>query len=136
MAQDLLDFWEQRQEAAESYVNGDFRPLKEILPRSGAATFHSPRGDTVIGMNEVARRYEQDAESFRPGSRTDLEVLQSAETGELAFWTGFQNADVRMPNANAPKAIRIRVTEVFRREADGWKLVHRHADMPPPGEQA
>ena len=98
MAQELLGFWEQRQKAAESYVNGDFRSLKEMLPHSGEATLHSPRGDRVVRIQEAARHYKQDTKSFRPGSRTDLEVPQSAE-------------------------------------ADGWKLVHRHADMPP-GAQA
>jgi ketosteroid isomerase-like protein len=29
----------------------------------------------------------------------------------------------------------IRVTHIFRRIGDSWRLVHRHADFPPPDQR-
>ena len=125
-------FFKQRERAAEEYTNGNPAPVVDLVPQDGDATFHSPGGDTVKGREAVAERYGSDAERFRPGSETELEVLQSAESGDLAFWTGFQRAKVQMAGKDEPVPMKIRVTEVFRRENGEWKMIHRHADMGKP----
>jgi len=127
---DFQAFFEERARAAEDYVNGGFERLERLLPAQGDASFHSPRGDSVRGAAEVARRYRADADSFLPGGTTEIEILHQAVEGDLAFWTGFQVASVRLKGAADAVAMRIRVTEVFRRIDGSWKLVHRHADMP------
>jgi ketosteroid isomerase-like protein len=91
---------------------------------------HGPRGDTVRGANAVATRYASDAASFAPGGETNLEVLQKEASGNLAFWTGFQYATVHFAGRGRPVQMRIRVTEVFRREKGQWEVIHRHADVP------
>ncbi len=119
-----------RRPAAEAYTNGEPQPLDALVTKDGAATFHSPRGDTVSGADAVATRYCSDAASFAPGGETNLEVLQMDASGDLAFWTGFQHATVHFGDRDQPVPMRIRVTEVFRRENGKWKLIHRHADVP------
>jgi ketosteroid isomerase-like protein len=125
-------FQQQRKQAAEAYTNGDSEPVLELIPERGPATFHSPRGDTVNGATAVADRFESDAKSFRPGGETEMEVLQSDESGELAFWTGFQHAKVKMEDQDHPVDMAIRVTEIFRREDGEWKMILRHADIGKP----
>jgi ketosteroid isomerase-like protein len=127
---DFDEFLNARRAAAEAYTNGDSQLLDAIVTRNGAATFHSPRGDTVAGADAVATRYDSDAASFVPGGESSLEVLQKSASGDLAFWTGFQHATVRLRGRDQPIATHIRVTEVFRRNNGQWKLIHRHADVP------
>ncbi len=91
-------------------------------------TFFHPRGPFVVGAAEVRARYDRDASSFEAGGTTRFEVLQSGASDDLAFWTGFQVAGVRMRGRDALVPMRLRVTEVFRHTESGWKLVHRHAD--------
>ena len=112
-------------------------PLDAIVPRAGAATFYTPNGGHEQGSATVAARYVADAKMFSAGSRSTLEILQSGASGDVAFWTGFQHAEVRMQGKPEPVAMKLRVTELFRRIDGAWKLVHRHADplaekQPPP----
>jgi ketosteroid isomerase-like protein len=130
-------FFTVRTKAAEAYVSGDPVPFDKLVVKQGDATFHSPRGDSLSGAAEVGARYISDAKIFEPGGKSRLDILQQATDNELAFWTGYQIATVQLKGQQHPIDMRIRVTEVFRRVGDDWKLVHRHADLPPaPGGSA
>jgi ketosteroid isomerase-like protein len=124
------EFWMARQQAAEAFVRGDVGKLDALVPHEGNASFHSPRGDTVIGAQDVALRYSAEAKTFHSNGTTHLEAIQRAYTGDLGFWTGFQIAKVQIAGAPQPVEMRIRVTELFRRIDGEWRLIHRHADIP------
>lgn len=126
--QDFKTFMKERQHVAAAYVSGDAAPLGRVVAQELPATFMSPGGGVVRGTQEVWSRYQQDAGRFEPGSTTDLEILDMAAGDTVAYWTGIQKAQARMKGQPEPVANRLRVTEVFRREGDAWKLVHRHAD--------
>lgn len=126
---DFDAFFERRTKAGEAYTNGDFSPLALLIAEKGAASFHSPRGDTVTGAETVAERYRRDAASFQPGGQSRLEILQKASSGDIGFWTGFQVARVKLAGKSEEVEMRIRVTEIFRRIDGGWKMTHRHADI-------
>lgn len=122
-------FFAQRATAAERYVCGDAAPLDALVAKQGDASFHSPGGDSVTGAEAVAARYRRDSQSFRNDGTTRFEILQRQVSGDLAFWTGWQVATVRLSGQDAAIDMKIRVTEVFRKDDGVWKLVHRHADM-------
>jgi ketosteroid isomerase-like protein len=128
---DFEGFLATRRKVASAYSSGDAGPLDAIVAREGDATFFPPTGGSVTGAKAVVARYDADARAFSPGSKTGLDVLQSAGSGELAFWTGFQDFEGKIGGQDAK--MKLRVTELFRREGDGWKLIHRHAD---PGSEA
>jgi NAD(P)H-dependent FMN reductase/ketosteroid isomerase-like protein len=122
-------FMGRRPRIAEAYVDGDAAPLDAIVAHRDPATFFPPRGGGTQGARTVAKRYEEDARSFAPKGESRLEVLQSHAGGDLAFWTGYQHARARIAaKPGEPVSMTLRVTEVFRYEDGGWKLVHRHAD--------
>ncbi len=126
---DFEAFFASRNRASEAYTNGDYSPLAPLVASVGAASFHSPQGDTVSGAKAVADRYRKDARSFQAGGKSRLEILQKGSSVDIGFWTGFQIATVKMGSRPAPIEMRIRVTEIFRRMDGEWKLVHRHADL-------
>jgi len=131
MSNDLRDFeqfMKRREQAASAYVRGDAAPLGQVVTHESNATFFGPAGGYEQGADKVYARYERDATSFQPGGESHFEILQMAASDGVAYWVGFQRASAHF--ANSPKAVEmnLRVTELFRREGDDWKLVHRHAD--------
>jgi ketosteroid isomerase-like protein len=128
MSEEFKAFIEKRKKAAQAYVNGDAEPLGEIAVEQSPASFFGPMGGSVEGAKQVMSRYEKDAKSFDGGSETDLEILDMSADGHLGYWVGFQNAKARMKGKADAIPMRLRVTEIFRKVDDGWRLVHRHAD--------
>jgi ketosteroid isomerase-like protein len=125
---DFEQFMKQRSEAALAYINGNATPLDEIVAHSSPATFFRPSGHYYQGAEAVRSQYESDATSFESGSEGQLEILHMAASDGLAYWVGFQRATTRLRGAPEPVTFNLRITELFRREGDSWKLIHRHAD--------
>lgn len=129
MDQSFHDFFQVRTLAAKDYVRGRFDLLDEIIAHQGEATFFGPQGDVVSGAEEVARRYSNDVGAFIEGD-TYFEILQHASNENLAFWTGYQVANVHFKGQPEFTDMRIRVTEIFIKTDGRWRLIHRHADTP------
>lgn len=125
---DFEQFMKRRDDAARAYVRGDSAPLGRIAAHNSPVTFFAPMGGYVQGADEVIARYERDAEAFERGSDSSFEILHMAASDGIAYWTGFQRASVRMHGRAEAVPFNLRVTELFRREAGDWKLIHRHAD--------
>lgn len=125
---DFDAFLEIRRHAAQAYVNGHAGPLGVMAATACPASFFPPRGGHEEGAEWVANIYARDAETFCEGGETRLEILHSDSVGDLAYWTGLQHATVHIAGKSEPVEMHLRITELFRREDGGWKLVHRHAD--------
>jgi NAD(P)H-dependent FMN reductase/ketosteroid isomerase-like protein len=126
---DFAELIKERERAAGAYVAGDARPVNALATRKDPATFYNPGGDVVRGASAVAERYERDVHAFEAGGTTRFEVLHSASSGTLAYWTGYQLAEARMRGKQEATPMKLRITELFRREDGAWKLIHRHADV-------
>ena len=121
-------FMQQRRRVAAAYVNGDPTPLREISTLADPATFFGPGGGVEQGAAHVVEVNEAGSRQFQRGGSTELEVLHQAADGDLGYWTGWQQASVHVEGRPEALRMKLRVTEVFRREQGDWKLIHRHAD--------
>jgi ketosteroid isomerase-like protein len=126
MAEHFDEFLKTRVEAAKSWVNGDASLLDEIETRISPATFFAPGGDIEQGAEQVRARYQLDAGNFTSGT-TNLKILHKGASGDLGYWVGVQHAAAQLRGAEKTSDFALVVTEVFRLEADAWKLIHRHA---------
>ena len=124
-------FLKERERAARAFVSGNATPVLELTSNHDPSTFFAPDGQVRRGAQEVLAAHQSGATGFGPSGDSRFEIIQSAESGDLAFWTGFQHATVHPHRREQAVSMKLRITEIFRREHDGWKLIHRHAD---PGE--
>lgn len=127
MSEKFNTFMQQRVAAARAFVDGDPEPVAALSLQQGQATFFDPGGGFTEGAAEVNRANREGSRSFCPGGTTKLDVHDSGESGDLAFWVGYQLAEVLPEGKTEKVSMRIRVTEIFRRVDGEWKMVHRHA---------
>jgi ketosteroid isomerase-like protein len=125
---DFKRFMKEREAAALAFTNGDGHPVARLATHESPSTFFHPRGGHKQGPNEVISSYEKDAKAFEPGGESRLEILQMGAGDSIAYWVGYQHATAKMHGKPEPIPMTLRITEIFRREGEHWKLVHRHAD--------
>lgn len=125
---DFERFFTERLAAAEAFVHGDVGPALDLTATEGAASFHSPDGKTLSGAASVRGAFEWQSHGFH-GGESRFDILQKGVSGDLGFWTGVQVVAAKMQRQDQTLDMRIRVTEVFQRIGDAWKLVHGYADM-------
>lgn len=125
----FAQFMKQRERASVDYTNGNSDTLVPLCALDLPATFFPPSGGMVKGADAVANRYANDARFFKPGGSSRFEVLQMAANDGIGYWTGTMHATAKVGDASEAVPMHLRVTEIFRREGNDWKMVHRHADM-------
>lgn len=122
------DFLKRRAKASVDFLNGDFDAMLDMASLQDPATFFTVAGDVVSGAQRVNDVHRQGARQFAPGGAARVEILQSGSDVEMGFWAGIVHAEIILKGQSQKQSLKLRMTEVFRRNEQGWKLVHRHAD--------
>lgn len=123
---EFLPRWE---EAQSRFLNGDPALWKQNASQGGDATIFGAFGGYEKGWQEVGPRYDWAASQYREsGARKQIEYLNVAAGGDLAFTVSIERDEAQAGTQERPTPRALRVTQVFRREGGAWKLPHRHAD--------
>jgi ketosteroid isomerase-like protein len=128
MLSDLDEFKERYRRSLEAFIKGDPEPQKSMWSRSDDVTLANPLGPPAKGADEVLKATDLAAAALREGEDLTYEVISSYETADLAYELAFQGARMKLGGSPDMVPVMLRVTSIFRREGDGWKVVHRHAD--------
>jgi len=121
---DLVDRWSA---AAQAYLDGDLRTYARLARHAPDYVLTPPHGgDPRPGFDASDDAVEWTARMFR-GGQVDLEVFQTYASGDLAVLVAVERQHASVGDRPAQEWS-LRITLVFRREADEWRLVHRHAD--------
>lgn len=113
--------------ALQAMARGDSGPSNQQWSRLGDATLANPLGPPIMGWENITRESDRVAAMRQMAGTFSFKEVSRIETLDLAYLLGIERFTV--PQDGEPAAvIALRVTTIFRREDDGWCLVHRHAD--------
>lgn len=89
---------------------------------------------TLFGAEMTRRGWDQLEPAFRwlagtfSGSEScEYEVLSAGSSGDLGYVVAIEHS-VAARHGAPPRKYALRVTTLFRREGDTWRVVHRHGD--------
>lgn len=115
-------------DAVRAMSRGDPGPTLALWSNRDDILLANPLGPSIVGRRDVVAETERVAAMFAGLESFSFEELARFETPDLGYLSGFERAQVRRIGSDAPSAMALRVTTIFRREGDGWRLVLRHAD--------
>jgi len=114
--------------ALDAFFRGDSSPVKPLYSRGDDATLANPFGPARRGWGEVEQTMDRAAANYRDGRALGFDEVSRLVTPELAYLVEVEHYEAKVGGSAETTAGSLRCTTIFRREADGWKIVHRHAD--------
>ena len=110
-------------------ANGDADSLADIWAHDTDVTTMHPVGGREVGWEKVRESWEQVAKLASDGQITlKDQIIQVA--GDMAYELGIEQGQFKL--AGKQVTIEHRVTNIYRRRAGEWKVVHHHTDISPP----
>lgn len=114
-------------EGIRGFLNGDTGPILSVFSERDDVTLANPLGPARRGRTEVERATVEAASTFKGGS-IEFEEVSRYSTSEVAYVHDIQRTEVQTVGGEGTVRISLRVTTIFRREGDTWKVALRHAD--------
>ncbi|MGR2753298.1 YybH family protein [Agromyces arachidis] len=112
-------------QAERALFDGDAGPRKRIWSSEEPVSVLGA-WRTASNRPELVEAFEVLATSFSDCTNYAIELVTWDVRGDLAYTVGYERVSTTMDGTK--RDFTIRATQVYRREADGWKVVHRHAD--------
>ncbi len=114
--------------ALNQLFKGDVEPMKKVWSHAEDVTYMPPDGTYLIGWDETIKSWQEQAAMKLGGVIRPVELnYQIGDTIAVV-----QNYEVGENFANGERdTVKIRATNVFRKEDGQWKMVSHHTDVLP-----
>ena len=109
-------------------ANGEAGALSDIWSHGAGVTTMHPIGGRQVGWDEVRGSFDGVAKVSSDG-KIGLKDQLIQVAGDMAYELGIEHGQFKL--AGHQVSLEHRVTNIYRREAGAWKLVHHHADTSP-----
>ena len=114
--------------AMNRMLNGDAVPLAEIWSHGTAVSAMHPIGGRQVGWESVRESFAQVAKLASDG-QVELKDQLVHVAGEMAYELGVEHGHFKLGGHHV--SVDFRVTNIYQREKEGWKIVHHHTDLSP-----
>lgn len=130
----LQDTLRRTDAAIHAITSGDPQPYIALWDDDPDVTLFGAWGPIERGPDALRATFEWVARRFGPGGGLTAEhtVVQLSDT--LAYTVGFERGLVQV-DGGPLTPMTIRVTHLYRCTRGEWRLMHRHADFPPPDQR-
>ena len=121
-------FFDEVTRAETELFRGRPESLKALWSRAADVTLFGVsggRGDH--GWDQVGRRLDWTNTQYSEGSLT-VERIASYVDGNLGYVVQREKVRFKIPGHSDESLLEIRATWIFRRERNGWRIIHRQAD--------
>lgn len=115
-------------DALAAIIRGDVEPFLALYSDADDITIGNPFGPFEVGRKGTRAAGSRAAANYSDGEIVGFDRVATHTTDDLACVVEVERFVVRLAAAAERAAVALRVTSLYRREADGWRLVHRHAD--------
>jgi ketosteroid isomerase-like protein len=114
--------------AEEEFARGRPADFKMLWSHADDVTLSGGLGGAIeAGWTDVAARLDWASSNYVDGVRSRQEFSGSVD-GDFAYLVQKEVIEACIGGRAERSRQELRVTMVFRRGSDGWRIVHRHAD--------
>jgi ketosteroid isomerase-like protein len=128
MSADFKQTLEEADDALDRIWKGDGEGYKMLYSRRPEITLGNPFGGVWRGWDEVVAQIDRAASYFRDGEAVPTEIITQVVEGDLAYVVAIERGKMKVGGQSETSEVALRVTTIYRREDERWRLVHRHAD--------
>ena len=120
-------FMAQLEAAEEEFARGRPGTFKALWSHADDVTLCGAFGRVERGWKNVAARLDWASSKYSDSTRSRKEISGTVTT-DFAYIVQTELICSRLAGRTDQTRQELRVTMVFRRETDGWRIIHRHAD--------
>ncbi len=114
--------------ALAAIITGDHRLWLALYSDADDVSIGNPFGPFAVGRAAMTEAGARAAGHYSDGRIHGVDRIATHVSGDLACIVEVERFEVRLDRAPEPTQLNFRVTSLYRREGDDWRLVHRHAD--------
>jgi len=124
---DVADLVQRCQDAAAALIRGDVRSYLGLFVHADDYTLIPPFGGAPRHGFDASEDAVEQLSHFFTGGEAQVDVVQSYVSGDFVVLVLIERQHGKVGGL-PDQDWSLRVTMLFRREGDDWRLVHRHAD--------
>lgn len=114
--------------ALDEIVRGNLDAFMALYTDREDATVGNPFGPAARGRDEIEQAGRRAAANYREGRAVEFENVATYVTDDLGYTFEIERFETKLAGADELTLVSLRATSIYRREGNGWKLLHRHAD--------
>jgi ketosteroid isomerase-like protein len=128
---DFTEFLELYHSALGEIISGRPELYQSLYSRRDDVTLanpFAPFGPVSCGYASVCETIARAASNYVEGHVVGFENIATCLTSEMGYIVEVERFEATIRGQELMSRAALRVTTIIRREADDWKVVHRHAD--------